>query len=293
MVDVGEHTETGRDSESARDLSVRRLPDLPWGEPEQRLSCLERVSAHVNAIGRDAVEWYRKEKPRKKAWAKTLRGLMLLLGAVAGVQPILAQVFGAEYPLAFAPAWASVALAAAAALVAFDRFFGFSKAWMRYMTTELAIRRHLHDFDLAWTEARARLQGSPTISQTLAMIGRAKTTVRRMDALVDEETNAWIEDFQANLDKIDEQMKAARAADRLGGFIVTVTNGDKCEGQWNLRTEGGEELPHLGRTAALKDLTPGLHKVVATGKIDSREVAAEALCRIPPGDIAEVEVTLA
>jgi low affinity Fe/Cu permease len=55
--------------------------------------------------------------------------------AVAGVLPVLSQIFGAGSSVKIQPAWAAVALAIAVSLVALDRFFGFSSAWARYMAT--------------------------------------------------------------------------------------------------------------------------------------------------------------
>jgi low affinity Fe/Cu permease len=60
--------------------------------------------------------------------------------AVAGVLPVLSQILDAgSSGIVIQPAWATVALAIAAALIVLDRFFGFSSAWARYMVTGQAI----------------------------------------------------------------------------------------------------------------------------------------------------------
>lgn len=41
-------------------------------------------------------------------------------------------------------------LALAAGCVAMDKFFGFSSNWMRFMTTSLALQRHLAEFEMDW-----------------------------------------------------------------------------------------------------------------------------------------------
>lgn len=49
--------------------------------------------------------------------------------------------------------WASIVLGIAAGLVMLDRFFGFSTAWVRYISTELHLRQILDEFRLDWETA--------------------------------------------------------------------------------------------------------------------------------------------
>src|SRR6185369_1540504 len=58
------------------------------------------------------------------------------------------------------------------AAIAFDRFFGFSSGWIRYITTEMAIQRTLHEFRIEW--ARLTLTAATAdqllqLCKTLAM----------------------------------------------------------------------------------------------------------------------------
>ena len=67
------------------------------------------------------------------------------------------------------PAWSSVALAIAVAMVGLDRFFGFSSAWARYMATGQAILAALNEFRLDWQQASSQLVAG----------GQPRTTSRR------------------------------------------------------------------------------------------------------------------
>jgi low affinity Fe/Cu permease len=77
--------------------------------------------------------------------------------AVAGVLPVLSQILGEGSSVVIQPAWATVALAIAVALVALDRFFGFSSAWARYMATGQAISAALNQFRLDWQKFSCQL----------------------------------------------------------------------------------------------------------------------------------------
>src|SRR6185503_9882880 len=64
-----------------------------------------------------------------------------------------------ETPIA--PAWASVLLAVALLFIAIDRFFGFSTAWMRYISAELQLKQLKETFELDSEAMLASLQGQP------------------------------------------------------------------------------------------------------------------------------------
>ena len=63
------------------------------------------------------------------------------IATVAGILPLMSQLAGASI---IPPALASIALALGVALLALDRYFGFSRAWMRYVTTDLRIQKLLN-----------------------------------------------------------------------------------------------------------------------------------------------------
>ena len=95
--------------------------------------------------------------------------------AIAGILPVPAQIFDAGSSVVIQPAWASVALAIAVALVALDRFFGFSSAWARYMTTEQAISSALNQFMLEWQQSSYQLPANEIPQQKIDhLLGLAK-----------------------------------------------------------------------------------------------------------------------
>jgi len=88
--------------------------------------------------------------------------LAILLTAAAGVFPIAVQIWTtSEGKPVIAPAWASVLVAGAVLFIAIDRFFGFSSAWMRFITAELTIKQARDAFEFDWQAANASFGGKP------------------------------------------------------------------------------------------------------------------------------------
>jgi hypothetical protein len=190
------------------DLEPGTLERLSW-QPDKAPASLDAVFDYAKKVAEDAIAWYREKKPPKKRWARWCRGLAIALGSAAAILPILAQIFRrADGVPVIAPAWASAALVVAAALVAFDRFFGFSSAWIRFMKADLRLTKTLAEFYIDWEAEKAVWKGAqPDEDQLKRMLGRAKKLITEVNDIVQEETNEWIRDFQSALKQIDQAAK--------------------------------------------------------------------------------------
>ena len=118
----------------SQDIRPAELGSLDWS-PEHARQSLDLIYQHVIGVASQAISWYLTARGPKRRWAQRLRVGAIIMVAVAGVLPVLSQIFGAGSSVKIQPAWAAVALAIAVSLVALDRFFGFSSAWARYMAT--------------------------------------------------------------------------------------------------------------------------------------------------------------
>jgi len=54
--------------------------------------------------------------------------------------------------------WGYILIALGGDLFLFDRYFGFSTSWMRYMTAQMALQRNLEKFQLSWAVWRMAAQ---------------------------------------------------------------------------------------------------------------------------------------
>src|SRR6266852_3247495 len=145
-----------RGKQISQDIRPGELRSLDWG-PDHSNQSLDVIYQYVVDAASQAINWYLTARRSKKRWAQRLRVGAIFMVAVAGVLPVLSQIFEAPSSVKIQPAWASVALAIAVALVALDRFFGFSSAWARYMATGQAISAALNQFRLDWQKASCQL----------------------------------------------------------------------------------------------------------------------------------------
>ncbi len=187
-----------------RDLRAHPFPVATpedWRDPGATMTVLYR---HAEATAMEAIDWYLRDKRGKKRLSQTLRALAILLVAAGGLQPLLAagNVSWAS------PDWGYVLLALAAACVGFDRFFGVSSGWMRYIITAQAIQRRLATFQFDWATECAHVAQSPTtpngdqvLTPRLALLQRFGEDL--LD-LLQAETTEWVAEFHSNLSQLSQ-----------------------------------------------------------------------------------------
>jgi hypothetical protein len=274
-------------------LTFRSLPKLSW-LPNDQLESLSILAGYVSEEGQTAINWYLDKKGYKKGFAQFLRAVAILATAATGLIPLFAEIFSNEGIPGISPVWASVALAIAATCVGLDRFFGFSSAWMRFLTTEMQIRNTLHGFHLDREIQLASLAGrEPTEIEIQEMLYLCKETLSNLNLILKEEMDAWVQEFSAAIRDIDKAAQAKKEIMRLGGANILVTNGDICQEGWALVVDGGPEEIYHGKTAALRSLLPGTHAVLVKGKIDDKVMQVEKAFATAASKIADVQLTLA
>lgn len=191
------------DKRISQDIRPAELDFLDW-QPEHVHESLDVIYKHVVSVASQTISWYLTARLPKRRWAQRLRVGAIIMVAVAGVLPILSQIFGTSSSVKIPPAWATVALALAVALVALDRFFGFSSAWARYMATGQAISAALNQFRLDWQQSSCRLPvDGPTQEGVDHLLDLAKTLIQNTDNLVQAETFQWVKEFRETLTEIE------------------------------------------------------------------------------------------
>jgi SMODS and SLOG-associating 2TM effector domain 2 len=189
----------------ASDIKPSVLHTLDW-RPEQAAKSLDAIYEHVVEDSIQAVTWYLIARRSKKQWAQILRVAAIIMVATAGVLPVLSQIFSVGGTEVIQPAWASVALAIAVALVALDRFFGFSNAWSRYMATGQEISAALNQFRFDWQAVQATYQSSTeglTSKEIVEFLELAKGLAEKTDDLIRAETSQWVKEFRETLTEIE------------------------------------------------------------------------------------------
>lgn len=189
--------------DAPRNLDFQPLPELSWSLKD-RAASLEAVVEYVTDEAKRAIRWYLAKKGAKRRGAQWLRLLAILATVFAGLIPLVSQIAERYQWLQLAPAWASVALVIAAACVGLDHYFGYSSAWMRFLTTEMKIRCALHDFRLQWEARRANWNGEePTAEDVQAALGESRAFLADVNEILKSEMDTWVNEFSLALRNID------------------------------------------------------------------------------------------
>lgn len=274
---------------------------LAWdhGDPSGSLdrAAVNIVFEPVNG----AITWYFRAKKSKKFFGQWLRIFAWLLGGVAVIVPIAAQIKLGSFD---DPAYASVAILVAGGLIWLDRFLGLTSGWLRYISAGQRLLELKDTFAVEWALVRAGWSGGvPTQEQVLATLNRFRELNAQIHAVVRAETEEWIVEFRDSLKQLDASVKAR--ADELqkapGSLEVKIANAAALSGVWALDVDARQIDPGVqGATKAISDLPAGTHAVRVMGTIrDSgdpqrtRAAAAQGIAIVESGKKATLELTLA
>jgi hypothetical protein len=130
--------------------------------------------------------------------------------------------------------------------------------------------------------------------------------------LVENETKAWIVEFQQNLMDLERRTEAAlqtarskmetleqaaasqREASRPGAIDLTVENVLDTDAGYCVALNGKVVKEHVtSKTCGVVDVAPGLREVSVTGQIGGAAVHASQILTVGPGAVAKATLTLA
>jgi SMODS and SLOG-associating 2TM effector domain 2 len=178
------------------DLEASQLPTIGW---DKKAAALSELCSWAENFAHEAIDWYLSEKKRKARWSRSLRLLAIILATLGGATPLAALTAGR-------PAlgnWGFVLIALAAGCLAYDRFSGYSSAWLRYMAAATELRSQLSDFQLQWARTVAAFDGKdPSNEATLEMIDSVHSFVRSINETIRSETQSWLDEFNSNLSEL-------------------------------------------------------------------------------------------
>lgn len=191
------------------DLKPKQFPQLSWSDGDT-VASLDQLCKYVTGEANEAINWYERRRAWKKRGARFFRVGAILATAVAGVIPILSEIFKASPGWPISAGWASIAVAGALLLITLDRFAGFTSAWVRYLLAGQELGQILEAFRMEWEEEKLAWGGpQPTLEQTKVMVAKCKAFLIRVHALIREETLEWAVEFENVVRQIDRAAKPA------------------------------------------------------------------------------------
>ncbi len=187
------------------------LSKLSWKDAELD-SSLSALHQYVEDQAQKAIEWYWDHKRLKARISMVLRFVAIILFALGGLVPIVKATLPAaaiaKIPFDFGQS-GYLLIGVAAGCMGLDRFFGYSTGWIRYVTTAMALEKSLEEFRLEWTRNMAKMRGaSPTPEQLELLIQTSETFSLAIKSQVEQETKAWVVEFQTNLSQLEKDLQA-------------------------------------------------------------------------------------
>ncbi len=180
------------------DVQAIKFETLDWSD-EKKMASLDTVFQYATNHAEIVIQWYLSAKKAKKHCALFLRVTTIVLTALAALIPVVSEM--SDY---LSPLWSTFALGGAALCVAFDRFFGCSNAWMRYMVTEHQVRQLLHAFQIEREELKVDWEPQgPNKDQVILGLKEAKKFIVNVDEIVRIETEQWRAEFQSIIKEIN------------------------------------------------------------------------------------------
>jgi SMODS and SLOG-associating 2TM effector domain 2 len=185
------------------DLSPGRFPaDLEWTQADAAASLEKLYEFAVGECDR-AIRWYLAAKNTKRLVGWTFRLGALVTFTLAGIIPIVCEIYSERK---ISPAWATLALAVSAFLIAGDKLGGHTSGWVRYIQTGQRLTRLQTNFQAQWEQQRARLATGPLDTAAIARgIERCRSFLSKVHEAIRAETDQWAREFQKALAEVEAQ----------------------------------------------------------------------------------------
>jgi SMODS and SLOG-associating 2TM effector domain 2 len=185
------------------DLRAARLPDIRWDGDDVR-PYLTELYDWADRFANETISWYLDEKAGKSRWSRGLRALAAIFATLGGIVPLAALTLGR-------PALGNggfVLLGLAAGCVAYDRYFGYSSAWLRYVSAAMNLRAQLTDFQLSWTREMALLGSRPLpVDEASRLIDMVRAFATGVNGVVRDETESWLVEFHTRLAELESTLR--------------------------------------------------------------------------------------
>jgi SMODS and SLOG-associating 2TM effector domain 2 len=302
--------------DEARSRNIRPVePDaLVWDSNDPTAS-LKKIGDAVEAEAETAYEWYWKQKRWKRIPSQWIQFLAVTLTAVAGLAPVVVQVWknfkGITLVSDTGPV-ASLCVGIAAALLGIDKAFGYSTGWVRYVMAATSITRLLQEFRMDWVALKAAASVPVSAEQQTAMLQRAKMFIGALQDIVTQETKDWMTEFQSNMAQMEKDIKSQldtlkaqvakdakgrMDASKAGAIELTIPNAAKADSfRCDVFLEGvsGTFTDALANSIIWTriNVAPGQYKLRLDAKKDGSPISTSAILEIKAGETCKASLPL-
>jgi hypothetical protein len=149
----------------------------------------DKVENEIQALVQkldDSILWYGENSEIRGHWARRLRIAMILSGGVTLLIPSLSQI--PNLGVAISPLWISVSMAVTATLFAFEKYYGNSEAWMRFILAKQELESLKDNFHLTCLKLSMATPTPPDAEKTLDEVILVSA---QRHAIIQKETEKW------------------------------------------------------------------------------------------------------
>jgi len=160
------------------------------------------------------------------------------------------------------------------------------------MKTQLSLEGALTDLRYDWVALVAKLSTTPTPDQIQLMLHRLKDFISFVRAQIEQETDAWIIEFQSSLADLANTVKAKAEATRPGSLQVTVPNAKEFDGGAKAILDHMEERAVNGTQCLFAAIPPGVHEVLVRGKKADRSFEIATVVKIGSDSLTSLNLVV-
>ncbi|MGH9396694.1 MAG: SLATT domain-containing protein [Terriglobia bacterium] len=268
---------------------------LPVWDENDPMGSLATLFRFTYEKGQKRIDWYKDNVTGMRFGSRLCRGAAIIFIGIGSLLPLVgAASVGLGWDAKKIPfGFGYVAFALAAGCLGYDKYFGLSTGWLRYIKTQLALEAGLDQLRLDWMSLIAKVQGNkPTPDQIQVLLKRLQIFVQFVDAQVQQETNAWILEFQTNLAELAKAAQVRADAQKPGQVLVTVSNAKDLDPAFTASLDGIETKQADGGQCMFFDVPPGDHRVLVTGAKAGQPYQDSQIVSVPPGGKSSISLTL-
>lgn len=172
--------------------------------PEDRQKVLVELRKYVESFAVEQSAWYKDNRVARGIASLWIRFTSLLLLLLGGICPLLPKDIPAASPLInsfvrSAEPWGYALIGLGGGLLLFDRLFGISSSWMRFINAHLELEELLSEFKVSWLKTQLGAVDARSPETFQALFNIADDAIKGIHMIVWQETNAWRAEFKNNI----------------------------------------------------------------------------------------------
>ena len=165
------------------------IGQLDWAPLKYRTS-LGILFQQLGELTHAEIRYYYSRRNSSRILSRIFRFLAWALGSFGLLIPLIHPILSADAPKTFL-SWGYIAFGMAVSVLIADSVFAGTQANQRYVKAQLELEQLYTIFSLEWQALLVKLDSSPTLDNTSALIDRAVIYSKAFHGSMGNETSEW------------------------------------------------------------------------------------------------------